>query len=51
MTILETVLLINSRAITLLTEVHIVKTMIFPICVSWTINRAEHRRINAFELW
>ena len=49
----ESVLLINSRAITLLTEVitDIVKTMIFPICESWTIKRAEHRKINAFELW
>ena len=51
MTNLESVLLIDSRAITLLTEVHIVKTMIFSMCESWTIKRAEHRRINAFELW
>ena len=37
------------------TEVHLVKTIVFPIvmygCESWTIKKAEHRRINAFELW
>ena len=40
---------------TLLTKVHIVKAMVFPVvmygCESWTIKKAEHRRIDAFELW
>ena len=53
MTNLDSVL--KSRDITLLTKVHIVKTMVFPVvmygCESWTIKRAEHRRIDAFELW
>ena len=44
-----------SRDIILLTEVHIVKVMVFPIvmygCESWTIKKAECQRINAFELW
>ena len=39
----------------MLTKVHLVKTMVFPVviygCESWTINKAEHRRIDAFELW
>ena len=39
----------------LLTKVHIVKAMVFPVvmyaCESWTIKKAEHRRIGAFELW
>ena len=43
------------RNITLPTKVHIVKAMVFPVvmygCESWTIKKAEHRRINAFELW
>ena len=43
------------RDITLLTKVHIVKAMVFPIvmyrCESWTIKKAECRRIDAFELW
>ena len=47
--------LLRSRAITLPTKVHLVKAMIFPVvmygCKSWTIKKAEHRRINAFELW
>ena len=46
---------IKSRAITVLTKVHTVKGMIFPVvmygCVSWTIKKAEHQRIDAFELW
>ena len=37
------------------TKVHLVKAMVFPVvmygCESWTIKKAEHRRINAFELW
>ena len=46
---------LKSRDITLLTEVRIVKAMIFPVgmyrCESWTIKKAEHRRFDAFELW
>ena len=52
MTNLDRVL--KSRAITLLTKVRTVKAMVFPVatygCESWTINKAEHRRINALEL-
>ena len=44
----------KSRDITLLTKVHLVKAMVFPVvmygCESWTVKNAEHRRINAFEL-
>ena len=47
--------LLKSRDITLLTKVHLVKAMVFPVvvygCKSWTIKEAEHRRIDAFELW
>ena len=53
MTNLDSILKI--RDIALPTEVHLVKAMIFPLvmygCENWTINRAEHRRIDAFELW
>ena len=53
MTNLDSVL--KSRDITLLTKVHIVKAMVFPVvmygCESRTIKKAEHRRIDAFELW
>ena len=53
MTNLDRVL--KSRDITLLTKVHLVKAMVFPVvvygCESWTIKKAEHRRIDAFELW
>ena len=46
---------IKSRDITLLTKVCLVKAIIFPVvmygCESWTIKKAEHRRIDAFELW
>ena len=53
MTNLDSIL--ESRDITLPTKVHLVKTMIFPIviygCESWTIRKAECRRIDAFELW
>ena len=53
MTNLDTIL--KSRDITLLTKVHLVKTLVFPVimygCKSWTIKKAEHRRIDAFELW
>ena len=45
----------KSRDITLPTKVHLVKTMVFPVvmygCESWTVKKAEHRRIDAFELW
>ena len=45
----------KSRDITLPTKVHLVKTVVFPVvmygCESWTINKAEHQRIDAFELW
>ena len=47
--------LLKSRNITLPTKVHIVKSMVFPIvvywCESWTIKKAEHWRIDPFELW
>ena len=47
--------LLKSRDITLPTEVHLVKAMVFPVvmcgCESWTIKKAECRRIDAFELW
>ena len=47
--------ILKSRNITLLTKVCIVKAMIFPVlmyrCKSWTIKKAEHQRIDAFELW
>ena len=47
--------ILKNRDITLLTKVHLVKPMIFPIviygCESWTIRKAECRRIDAFELW
>ena len=46
---------IKSRDITLLTKVHLVKAMVFPViaygCERWTIKKAEHGRIDAFELW
>ena len=46
---------LKSRDITLPTKVHIVKAMVFPLvmygCESWTITKAEHQRIDAFELW
>ena len=45
----------KSRDITLLTKVHLVKAMVFPVvtygCESWTVKKAEHRRTDAFELW
>ena len=47
--------MLKSRDITLPTKVHLVKAMVFPVvmygCESWTIKKAEHRRIDAFELW
>ena len=46
---------LKSRDVTLTTKVHIVRTMVFPAvmyrCESWTIKKAERRRIDAFELW
>ena len=46
---------LKSREITLPTKVHLVKALVFPVvmygCESWTIKKAEHRRIDAFELW
>ena len=53
MTNLDSIL--TSRDITLPTKVHLVKAMVFPVvtygCESWTMKKAEHRRIDAFELW
>ena len=53
MTNLDSIL--KSRGITLPTKVHLVKAMVFPGvmygCESWTVKKAEHRRIDAFELW
>ena len=47
--------ILKSRDITLSTKVHLVKAMVFPVvmygCKSWTIKKAEHQRIDAFELW
>ena len=53
MTNLDSIL--KSRDITLPTKIHLVKAMVFPVvmygCESWTVKKAEHRRIDAFELW
>ena len=53
MTNLDSIL--KSRDITLPTKIRLVKAMVFPVvmygCESWTIKKAEHRRIEAFELW
>ena len=53
MTNLDSIL--KSRDITLLTKVHLVKAMVFPVvmyqCESWTINKAKRQRVDAFELW
>ena len=53
MTNLDSIL--ETRDITLLSKVHLVKAMVFPVvmydCESWTIKTAECQRINAFELW
>ena len=53
MTNLESIF--KSRDITLPTKVHLVKAMVFPVvmygCESWTVKKAEHQRIDAFELW
>ena len=53
MTNLDSIL--KSRDITLPTKVHLVKAVVFPVvmygCASWTIKKAEHQRVDAFELW
>ena len=53
MTKLDSIL--KSRDITLPTKVHLVKAMVFTVvmcgCKSWTVKKAEHQRIDAFELW
>ena len=53
MTNLDSIL--KSRDITLSTKVHLVNAMVFPMagygCEGWTIKKAEHQRIDAFELW
>ena len=53
MTNLDSIL--KTRVVTLPTKVHLVKAMVFPVvmygCESWTVKRAERRRIDAFELW
>ena len=53
MSILDSIL--KSRDITLPTKVHLVKALVFPVvmygCDSWSIKKAEHRRIDAFDLW
>ena len=53
MTNLDSIL--KGRDITLSTKVHLVKAKVFPVvmygCESWTVKKAEHRKIDAFELW
>ena len=53
MTNLDSIL--KSRDITLPTKVHLVKAMVFPVvmygCECWTVKKAEHQRIDTFELW
>ena len=53
MTNLDSIL--ENRDITLPTKVHLVKAIVFPVvmygCENWTVKKAEHRRIDAFELW
>ena len=55
MTNLDSICILKSRDITLPTKVYLDKAMVFPVvmygCESWTIKKAEHRRIDAFELW
>ena len=47
--------LLKGKDITLLSKVHLVKAMVFPVvmygCESWTVKKADHQRIDAFELW
>ena len=53
MTKLDSIL--KCRDVTLPTKIHLVKAMVFPVvmygCESWTVKKAEHRRVDAFELW
>ena len=46
---------LKRRDISLLTKVHLVKAMVFPVvmfeCENWTIKKAEHRRVDAFKMW
>ena len=53
MTNLDSIL--NSRDITLTIKVHLIRALVFPVvlcgCESWIVKKAEHRRIDAFELW
>ena len=55
MTNLDLDSILKSRDVTLPTKVHLVKATVFPVvmyrCESWTVRKAEHRRIDAFELW
>ena len=55
MTNLDSIFKSRDRDITLPTKVRLVKAMVFSVvicgCESWTVKKAEHRRINAFELW
>ena len=48
-------IILKRRDITLSTKIHLVKALVFPVvmygCESWTIKKAEHQRIDAFELW
>ena len=48
-------IILKSRDITLPTKIYLVKAMVFPVvmngCESWTIKKAEHQRIDTFELW
>ena len=48
-------IILKSRDTTLSTKVHLVKAMVFPVlmygCESWTVKKAEHQRIDAFQLW
>ena len=46
--------ILKSRDITLPTKIHLVKAMVFPVtygCDSWTVKKAEHQKIDSFELW
>ena len=47
--------ILKNRDITLPTKVHLVKAMVFPVvmyrCESWTVKKAEHQKVDAFELW
>ena len=47
--------ILKSRDITLPTKVHLLKALVFPVvmygCESWTVKKAEHQKIDAFELW